>query len=174
MSDVNIDSGGGETSLPHLLSSLRTTLHPETYVFASITGTHLPVPLEEICLFFREPRERTEAVTSLPSSSSSGSGSVSTTTLILPLETARKHNLQDHQYTYPCRMITCAVHSSLAAVGFMAVLATRLAREGISVNPVSGFYHDHLFVPVERADEAVAVLGSVREEAIRDLGRKET
>jgi hypothetical protein len=40
----------------------------------------------------------------------------------------------------------------------MAVLATRLAERGISVNPVAGFFHDHLFVPVERADEAARVL----------------
>jgi hypothetical protein len=28
----------------------------------------------------------------------------------------------------------------------------------ISVNPVSGFYHDHLFVPVDRAEEAMRLL----------------
>jgi hypothetical protein len=28
----------------------------------------------------------------------------------------------------------------------------------MGVNPVSAFYHDHLFVPVERAEEALAML----------------
>ncbi|OQU93760.1 ACT domain-containing protein [Cladophialophora immunda] len=193
------DKVRGETSLPRLLSSLHATLHPETYVFATIPEdkfnyARLPIPLEDICLFFREPRQGNGATTtqsvapSSPPSSSSpastltkgthevsleqGQGttkrpSQSAITLILRLETARQHNLP--QYTYPCKMITCAVHSSLEAVGFMAVLATRLAQAGISVNPVSGFYHDHLFVPVGRAAEAVAVLVQVRDEAARDL-----
>lgn len=61
-------------------------------------------------------------------------------------------------------MITCNVHSSLEAVGFIAVLGTKLAQHGISVNPVSGFFHDHLFVPVEKAEEAMRVLGDIRDE----------
>ncbi|TGQ24299.1 ribonuclease H family protein, partial [Mesorhizobium sp. M4B.F.Ca.ET.214.01.1.1] len=28
----------------------------------------------------------------------------------------------------------------------------------LGVNPVSAFYHDHLFVPAERAGEALAIL----------------
>ena len=53
------------------------------------------------------------------------------------------------------------VHSSLAAVGFIARIATELAREGMGVNPVSGFYHDHLFVPDGREDEALAILARI-------------
>jgi hypothetical protein len=48
------------------------------------------------------------------------------------------------------------VHSSLEAVGFLAAITARLAETGISVNVVSAFYHDHLFVPHDRADEALA------------------
>ena len=61
-------------------------------------------------------------------------------------------------YTYLCRMITLTVHSSLEAVGLLAEVTARLAGRGISVNAVSGYYHDHLFVPVERADEAMDAL----------------
>ena len=43
----------------------------------------------------------------------------------------------------------------------MAAVTARLARDGIAVNPVSGFYHDHLFVPEERADDAFAALLSL-------------
>jgi uncharacterized protein len=50
------------------------------------------------------------------------------------------------------------VHSSLEAVGFLAAITARLAETGISVNAVSAFYHDHLFVPHDRADEALARL----------------
>ena len=77
------------------------------------------------------------------------------TTLITTLETARTHKLA---YQYESRMITCAVHSSLEAVGFLAVLTRVLADKGISCNPVSAYYHDHLFVPVEKVDDAVEVL----------------
>jgi hypothetical protein len=61
-------------------------------------------------------------------------------------------------FTYPCRMITLTVNSSLEAVGLLAEVARRLAAHGISVNVVSGYYHDHLFVPVDRAAEALAAL----------------
>jgi hypothetical protein len=33
-----------------------------------------------------------------------------------------------------------------------------LADAGISVNAVSAFYHDHLFVPDHRAEEALCLL----------------
>lgn len=62
-------------------------------------------------------------------------------------------------------MITCEVHSSLEAVGFMAVLARALAEKGIPANVVGGWWHDHLFVPVGREGEAVACLEGVAREA---------
>lgn len=68
------------------------------------------------------------------------------------------------EFEFPSRMITLNVHSSLEAVGFMAVIATRLASKGMGMNPVSGFYHDHLFVPEGREDEAIAELKSLVDE----------
>jgi hypothetical protein len=50
---------------------------------------------------------------------------------------------------FPCRKVTLGVHSSLDAVGFMAAVTTRLARIDVGVNPVSGFYHDHLYVSLK-------------------------
>jgi hypothetical protein len=61
-------------------------------------------------------------------------------------------------YQFACRMITLKVHSSLDAIGFMARIANELAREGIPVNPVSGFFHDHLFVPAGRESDAMKIL----------------
>jgi len=55
-------------------------------------------------------------------------------------------------------LITMNVHSALAAVGFLAALSTALAKEGVSLNAVSAFYHDHLFVPKEKAQLALKVL----------------
>jgi len=60
--------------------------------------------------------------------------------------------------TFVSRMITLTVHSSLEAVGFLAVITRTLADAGISVNPVSAYYHDHLFVPVNKAQRAMQLL----------------
>lgn len=79
-------------------------------------------------------------------------------TLILEQGIAEKHGFTASQYTFVSKMITCDVHSSLEAVGFMAVISRSLADAGIGCNPVSGYYHDHLFVPEDKAEEAVRVL----------------
>ncbi len=55
-------------------------------------------------------------------------------------------------------MISLGVFSSLSAVGLTAAVSTALAEHGISANVVAAFHHDHVFVPVERADEALDVL----------------
>lgn len=54
--------------------------------------------------------------------------------------------------------ITLRIHSALDAVGLTAAVAQALAEYGLSCNVVAGFHHDHLFVPHERAAEAVALL----------------
>ncbi len=77
------------------------------------------------------------------------------TTLIVLREEADAHGIA---YEFPCRMITLNIHSSLEAVGFMARIATELAKENMGVNPVAGFYHDHIFIPDGREDDAMAVL----------------
>lgn len=76
-------------------------------------------------------------------------------TLILLREEAQAHGIA---HEFPCRMITLDVHSSLEAVGFIARIATELAAQGMGVNPVSGFYHDHLFVPEGREQDALRIL----------------
>ena len=58
----------------------------------------------------------------------------------------------------PWARISLTVHSDLAAVGLTAAIARVLAGKGISANVVAGFYHDHVFVPWARRDDAMAVL----------------
>ena len=84
------------------------------------------------------------------------------TTVILLRDDAKR---LDIPYEFPCRMITLEIHSSLEAVGFMAKIAGELARAGMGVNPVSGFYHDHLFVPDGREREALEILADIAENA---------
>ncbi|WP_353843164.1 ACT domain-containing protein, partial [Mesorhizobium sp.] len=44
-------------------------------------------------------------------------------------------------------------------------ITARLAAAGMGVNPVSAFYHDHLFVPADRAEEAMELLEKLAEES---------
>ena len=56
------------------------------------------------------------------------------------------------------RKITLGVHSSLQAVGLTAAVSTALAGQGISANMIAACHHDHVFVPAQRAEEALAII----------------
>ncbi len=59
----------------------------------------------------------------------------------------------------PKAMITLRVFSDLdKAVGFLAKITSALAAKGISVNVISAYHHDHLFVPWGKREEAMKVL----------------
>ncbi|MBZ9921508.1 MULTISPECIES: ACT domain-containing protein [unclassified Mesorhizobium] len=124
----------GETDLKTLLASMMPQLIAGIHVFATLpAGVSVPEGLEAVMLF-RECEG---------------------TTLILPEDEAQAAGLEA---VFRCRMITLNIHSSLEAVGFLAAITARLAAAGMGVNPVSAFYHDHLFVPVDRAEEAMRLL----------------
>jgi hypothetical protein len=137
----------GELSLSTLLASLKPILDPSTYVFITFPFEEpLPTTLPMQMLF----RER-EGVT-----------------VITTQEAARSQKIN---YTFPCRMITLDVHSSLEAVGFMAVISNTLKELNMGVNPVSGYFHDHCFVPVGRENEAMDALLVLAETAKRGIYR---
>lgn len=79
-------------------------------------------------------------------------------TLILERQAADSANLK---YEGVFAMITLNVHSSLAAVGLTAAVATELTKFGISANVVAAYFHDHVFVPSGRAEEALSVLNEL-------------
>jgi hypothetical protein len=54
--------------------------------------------------------------------------------------------------------ITLQVHSSLTAVGLTAAVASTLAERGIAANVIAGHRHDHVLVPIERADDALVAI----------------
>ncbi len=131
----------GETDLDRLLASMNPELRPGVFVFATLgPGTAPPESIEPIMVFCE-----TEG-----------------TTLILTLEAAEGAGIAG---VFPCRMITLRIHSSLEAIGFMARITTRIAGSGIGVNPVSAFFHDHIFVPEDRAEDAVALLRELSRES---------
>lgn len=124
----------GETNLETLLHSMQPSLKPEEYVFCTVSPAQWAnLTVQPIGLFQEE-----EGIT-----------------LILPKVQADQSQLP---YEYVAHLITLSVHSSLSAIGFLAAITTRLAAQGISVNPVSAYYHDHLFVPVDRSAEALRLL----------------
>lgn len=135
----------GERDLSSLLATMQPSLSDERFVF--VTGIEDPLPYQSIrpVMIFREREGATWIVTEAQAA-----------------QLGREGN-------YPCRMITLNVHSSLEAIGFLAAITTALAKQGISANPVSAFYHDHLFVPVDKASEALSVLRALSEQAQRSI-----
>lgn len=61
------------------------------------------------------------------------------------------------------RRITLQVHSSLQAVGLTAAVSRALTDQGISANVIAGYFHDHLFVPVTQAEQALETLLNLSE-----------
>ena len=59
---------------------------------------------------------------------------------------------------FRCGWITLGVESELDSVGLTAAFSRALADQSISCNVVAGTYHDHLFVPLDRADAALECL----------------
>jgi hypothetical protein len=121
----------GETDLQTLVSSMAPDLRPDSYVFT--TTVDVPPGCAPV-VTVREAEG---------------------TTLVLQQEEADRLGLA---YDYVAAMITLRVHSALDAVGLTAFVATRLAEAGMSCNVVAGYHHDHLFVPLHRGAEAVALL----------------
>ena len=130
----------GETELGKLLAGMMPELQPGEFVFCTVPPERVAgLPAEPVG-WFREA----EGVA-----------------VILPRGDAESAGLAG---AFPCRMITLGVHSSLDAVGFLAAVLARLAAAGISVNPVAGYHHDHLFVPTASAEAALEVLRALAAE----------
>jgi len=58
----------------------------------------------------------------------------------------------------PFALVTLGINSDLSAVGFLAKITEALAKEGISVNAFSAYFHDHLLVPYKRKKDSMDAL----------------
>lgn len=58
--------------------------------------------------------------------------------------------------------LTLEVHSALEAVGLTAAVSSALAAAEIPANVLAGFHHDHVLVPYDDAERAIAVLDGLR------------
>jgi len=131
----------GETDLNRLIATMRPELRDGTSVFVTMPlDDAAPVGLGAVMSF-----HEAEGVT-----------------MIVPEQAASAAGLMG---VFACRMVTLTVHSALDAVGFLAAITTHLAAAGISVNAVSAFFHDHLFVLAGRAEETVEILCRIAADA---------
>ena len=163
------DTRKGEEDLEKLIQTMNPVLRPEVFAFITLQDCEtVPQQIQDCSVFmFREREGRTYVL----------ARSV--------VETL------GYQFEYPCRMITLEVHSSLAAVGFLAVILRHLAEHGISCNVASGtideqetkqsymssgFYHDHLFVQDGEETKVMELLKilseSVNESSDEELDEK--
>jgi hypothetical protein len=122
----------GETDLQTLLSGMRPELNPGRYVYTMAEGG-VPSGVTPVVMVAEQ-----EGLT-----------------LVVPQAEADAAGMA---YDYVAGWITLRVHSALAAVGLTAAVSRALADAELSCNVVAGFHHDHLFVPYDRAEEAVDVL----------------
>jgi len=125
----------GEKDLKKLISSLSPHLRDDDFVFCTVKGAGYGdfAELSPIASFCED-----EGLT-----------------LVVTKEKADSAGFT-HQSTFKC--ITLRVHSSLEAVGLTAAVASKLAEKGISANVIAAYYHDHIFVPAEKADAALSAL----------------
>ena len=128
----------GESNLDTLLKTMKPKLNMGAFVFCSVKDLAL-VNLKETVLFFKEEEGYT---------------------IIVKKEVADTLKLD---YTFISSWITLTVHSSLEAVGLTAAFSKALADNGIGCNVVAAFYHDHIFVPIQDTDKAMAVLNNFSE-----------
>ena len=126
----------GIVDINTLLKEMKPILENTNYVFVTLVGNVLNesiIKLNPIATFREE-----EGIT-----------------LVLSEEIAKKNNLD---YQVLLQKITLQVHSSLEAVGLTAAISAALTKADISANVIAGYYHDHVFVPKDKAQLALKVL----------------
>ena len=118
-----------------MIANLRPRLEPGDWVFCTTPDPALALASQSAALgLFREA----EGVS-----------------LILPRQAAETLGFP---VGLPMRRIVLSVHSALDGVGLTVAVAGALATEAIPCNVVAAFHHDHVFVPADKADQALATL----------------
>ena len=125
----------GETDIAKILSSLQPQLLEHSYVFCTFQGARYG------------DWAHTQPVMSMMEKEG--------LTLVIEQGRAQREGLH---YEGVFRCITLGVESSLEAVGLTAIMASALTERKISPNVVAGYHHDHVFVPADRAQEALEVM----------------
>ncbi|RIJ79042.1 ACT domain-containing protein [Nakamurella silvestris] len=130
----------GEHDLALMLATLEPVLAAEPYVYCSVNWRWSDPQLiaADPLATVREPEGLT---------------------LILTQQRAVELGLE---FRFPAALISLTVHSALDAVGLTAAFAEALAKVEISCNVLAGYHHDHILVPYEDRDTAMAALRRLR------------
>lgn len=123
----------GETDLDKMLATLRVERRPGVFTYAAVRA---PAP---------------ELLAAAHGVVTEGD----LTTLVLPVEAAERAGLP---VELEMAWLSLTVQSSLEAVGLTAAFSATLGKAGIPCNVLAGFHHDHILVPVDRAQKAIDVL----------------
>lgn len=123
----------GESDLDQLLATMRPTVRPGEFVYVSAAS---PLSVPSLAMIAEDEG----------------------TTYVLDRTDA---DILGLHYGFVAGWITLQVHSSLAAVGLIAAVSGALTEAGISCNVLAGYYHDHLFVPIDRLADALAALAAL-------------
>lgn len=124
-----------EKDLTTLIENMQPKLNDGSYIFSSVSKEELEnIPSNTLVMRFQESEGTTIITTS--------------------------ENADLYRIPYELRMawITLKIHSALDAVGLTAAFSDALKSAGISCNVVAGYYHDHIFVPTEDKEKAMAAL----------------
>ena len=132
-----------DSELRRLLSTLRPQRNPGVYAFVTVPGDFDPAALQPLATFAEQEG----------------------TTLVIEESRARAAGLP---ILFRAAWLTLRVHSDLAAVGLTAAVASALAGVGIACNVIAAAHHDHLFVPLDAADAALAALNALQRSAASD------
>ncbi|MDP2118532.1 MAG: ACT domain-containing protein [Hoeflea sp.] len=118
-----------------MIASMTPELRPGRFVFCALNDLPLSTTMRDgaICLF-----REAEGVS-----------------VLLPVDLAEAEGLPVEM---PMCQITLQVFSSLAGVGLTAGVSAALGAANIPCNMIAAALHDHVFVPEDRAKEALAVL----------------
>lgn len=124
----------GETDLATMLATLDVERRPGTFAFVS--GDHPSFAAAPAAMIVEDEGA----------------------TWVVPFEVAASAGVDAD---FEAAWLTLTVHSALEAVGLTAAFSRALGDAGIPCNVLAGFHHDHLLVPADRADDAIAALRSL-------------
>lgn len=123
----------GETDLDKMLAGLQVERRPGVFTYAAVT-----VATPELWAAAHGMVTEAEGIT-----------------LILPVEAAELAGLPiDIELAW----LSLMVQSSLEAVGLTAAFAATLGANDIPCNVLAGYHHDHILVPVDKAQRAIDAL----------------
>ena len=123
----------GETDLDKMLASLQVERRPGVFTYVAVA-----VPTPELVAAAHGIVNEAES-----------------TTLILPVEAAELAGLRvDIELAW----LSLTVESSLEAVGLTAAFAATLGAHDIPCNVLAGYHHDHILVPLDKAQRAIDAL----------------